>query len=41
MPEQDHKPPRISDNYVDGSPYLETSDDSSNKLPIQLQIMNY
>jgi hypothetical protein len=31
MPEQGHKPPRISDNYVDGNPYLDTSKNPATK----------
>jgi hypothetical protein len=31
MPEQGHKPPRISDNSVDDNPYLDTSKHSATK----------
>ncbi|MGG3466131.1 hypothetical protein ABES02_00885 [Neobacillus pocheonensis] len=31
MPDQDYKPPRISDNYVDGNPYLDTNEDPSTR----------
>jgi hypothetical protein len=31
MPEQGHKPPRISDNSIDDNPYLDTSKHSATK----------